>query len=193
MNHYDYLIVGAGLYGAVFAQQAKKAGKTCLVIDKRSHIAGNIYTEEVEGIQVHRYGAHIFHTSSKAVWQYVNQFAEFNRYTNSPVAVIIIHSQRPLLRLRRAPSPLERFPGIKLLLYSFDYKKGRAACSLVLSFLVDVFPHPVVELALQHGIVDVAPYHHLVLFPCFRVFRREVAHYVLEKFARTLQIHLCKV
>ena len=84
MNHYDYLIVGAGLYGAVFAQQAKKAGKTCLVIDKRSHIAGNIYTEEVEGIQVHRYGAHIFHTSSKAVWQYVNQFAEFNRYTNSP-------------------------------------------------------------------------------------------------------------
>ena len=86
MNHYDYLIVGAGLYGAVFAQQAKKAGKTCLVIDKRGHIAGNIYTEEVEGIQVHRYGAHIFHTSSKAVWQYVNQFAEFNRYTNSPVA-----------------------------------------------------------------------------------------------------------
>ena len=86
MNHYDYLIVGAGLYGAVFAQQAKKAGKTCLVIDKRSHVAGNIYTEEVEGIQVHRYGAHIFHTSSKAVWQYVNQFAEFNRYTNSPVA-----------------------------------------------------------------------------------------------------------
>lgn len=86
MNHYDYLIVGAGLYGAVFAQEAKKAGKTCLVIDKRSHIAGNIYTEEVEGIQVHRYGAHIFHTSSKAVWKYVNQFAEFNRYTNSPVA-----------------------------------------------------------------------------------------------------------
>lgn len=86
MNHYDYLIVGAGLYGAVFAQEAKKAGKICLVIDKRSHIAGNIYTEEVEGIQVHRYGAHIFHTSSKAVWQYVNQFAEFNRYTNSPVA-----------------------------------------------------------------------------------------------------------
>ena len=86
MNHYDYLIVGAGLYGAVFAQEAKKAGKTCLVIDKRDHVAGNIYTEEVEGIQVHRYGAHIFHTSSKAVWQYVNQFAEFNRYTNSPVA-----------------------------------------------------------------------------------------------------------
>ena len=86
MNHYDYLIVGAGLYGAVFAQQAKKAGKTCLVIDKRGHVAGNIYTEEVEGIQVHRYGAHIFHTSSKAVWQYVNRFAEFNRYTNSPVA-----------------------------------------------------------------------------------------------------------
>ena len=86
MKQYDYLIVGAGLYGAVFAHEAKKAGKKCLVIDKRSHIAGNIYTEPVEGINVHRYGAHIFHTNNKAVWQYVNQFAEFNRYTNSPVA-----------------------------------------------------------------------------------------------------------
>ena len=83
---YDYLIVGAGLYGAVFAQEAKKAGKTCLVIDKRDHIAGNIYTKEVEGIAVHQYGAHIFHTNNKEVWSYVNQFAEFNRYTNSPVA-----------------------------------------------------------------------------------------------------------
>ena len=86
MNHYDYLIVGAGLYGAVFAQQAKKAGKTCLVIDKRGHVAGNIYTEEVEGIQVHRYGAHIFHTNNKKVWNYITRFAEFNRFTNSPVA-----------------------------------------------------------------------------------------------------------
>ena len=86
MKQYEYLIVGAGLYGAVFAQEAKKAGKKCLVIDKRGHIAGNIYTEQVEGINVHRYGAHIFHTNNKAVWQYVNQFAEFNRYTNSPVA-----------------------------------------------------------------------------------------------------------
>lgn len=86
MEIYDYLIVGAGLFGAVFAQEAKKAGKRCLVIDKRSHIGGNIYTKEVEGIQVHEYGAHIFHTSNKEVWQYVNQFAEFNRYTNSPVA-----------------------------------------------------------------------------------------------------------
>ena len=86
MKQYDYLIVGAGLYGAVFAHEAKKAGKRCLVIDKRDHIAGNIYTESVEGIHVHRYGAHIFHTNNKAVWQYVNQFAEFNRYTNSPVA-----------------------------------------------------------------------------------------------------------
>ena len=85
MKQYDYLIVGAGLYGAVFAHEAKKAGKKCLVIDKRSHIAGNIYTEPVEGINVHRYGAHIFHTNNKTVWQYVNQFAEFNRYTNSPV------------------------------------------------------------------------------------------------------------
>lgn len=83
---YDYLIVGAGLYGAVFAQEAKKAGKTCLVIDKRDHIAGNIYTKEVEGIAVHQYGAHIFHTNNREVWNYVNQFAEFNRYTNSPVA-----------------------------------------------------------------------------------------------------------
>ncbi len=86
MKAYDYLIVGAGLFGAVFAREAKKAGRRCLVIDKRSHIAGNIYTKELEGIQVHEYGAHIFHTSNKKVWQYVNQFAEFNRYTNSPVA-----------------------------------------------------------------------------------------------------------
>ena len=75
MKQYDYLIVGAGLFGAVFAHEAKKAGKKCLVIDKRDHIAGNIYTENVEGINVHRYGAHIFHTNNKAVWQYVNQFA----------------------------------------------------------------------------------------------------------------------
>ena len=85
-NKYDFLIVGAGLYGAVFAQEAKKYGKKCIVIDKRSHIAGNIYTEKIEGIQVHKYGAHIFHTNNKEVWKYVNQFTEFNRYTNSPVA-----------------------------------------------------------------------------------------------------------
>lgn len=84
---YDYLVVGAGLYGAVFAHEAKKAGKKVLVIDKRSHAAGNIYTEELEGIHVHKYGAHIFHTSDKAVWEYINQFAEFNNYINSPVAV----------------------------------------------------------------------------------------------------------
>ncbi len=86
MNHYDYLVVGAGLYGAVFAQEAKKAGKTCLVIDKRPQIAGNVYTEEIEDIHVHVYGAHIFHTNNKKVWDYVNQFATFNRFTNSPVA-----------------------------------------------------------------------------------------------------------
>ena len=86
MGTYDFLIVGAGLFGAVFAQEAKKAGKKCLVIEKRGHIAGNIYTKEVEGIQVHEYGAHIFHTSNQEVWNYVNQFAEFNRYTNAPVA-----------------------------------------------------------------------------------------------------------
>jgi len=83
---YDYLVVGAGLFGAIFAHEAKKAGKQVLVIDKRDHVAGNIYTKEVEGIQVHQYGAHIFHTSNKEVWDYVQQFAEFNRYTNSPVA-----------------------------------------------------------------------------------------------------------
>ena len=83
---YDYLIVGAGLFGAVFAYEAKKAGKECLVIDKRNHIAGNIYCENVEGVNVHKYGAHIFHTSNQKVWDYVNQFAEFNHYINSPVA-----------------------------------------------------------------------------------------------------------
>ena len=83
---YDYLVVGAGLYGAVFAHEAKKKGKNVLVIDKRSHIAGNVYTKEIEGINVHQYGAHIFHTNNKTVWEYVNQFAEFNRFTNSPVA-----------------------------------------------------------------------------------------------------------
>ncbi len=84
--HYDYLIVGAGLFGAAFARQMTDAGKRVLVMDRRDHIGGNVYTEEVEGIQVHRYGAHIFHTNDKTVWDYVNRFAEFNRYTNSPVA-----------------------------------------------------------------------------------------------------------
>lgn len=83
---YDYLVVGAGLYGAVFAQEAKAKGKKVLVIDKRDHIAGNVYTEEIEGIHVHKYGAHIFHTNNKKVWEYINRFAEFNRFTNSPVA-----------------------------------------------------------------------------------------------------------
>lgn len=83
---YDYLVVGAGLFGAIFAYEANKAGKKVLVIDRRPHVGGNIYTEEVEGIQVHKYGAHIFHTSDKEVWDYIQQFAEFNRYTNCPVA-----------------------------------------------------------------------------------------------------------
>ena len=83
---YDYLVVGAGLYGAVFAQQAKAAGKSVLVIDKRPNIAGNVYTEDMEGIHVHKYGAHIFHTNNKKVWDYITKFAEFNRFTNSPVA-----------------------------------------------------------------------------------------------------------
>ena len=86
MMKYDYLIVGAGLFGAIFAYEAKKQGKKVLVIDKREHIGGNIYTKEIDGIQVHQYGAHIFHTSDKEVWDYINYFATFNRYTNSPVA-----------------------------------------------------------------------------------------------------------
>ena len=85
-KQYDYLVVGAGLYGAVFAHEAKKAGKKVLVIDKRPNIAGNVYTEDVEGIHVHKYGAHIFHTNNKEVWDFVTRFAEFNRFTNSPVA-----------------------------------------------------------------------------------------------------------
>lgn len=83
---YDYLIVGSGLYGAVFAHEAKKAGKSVLVIEKRNNIGGNVYTEKIEDINVHKYGAHIFHTNNKKVWKYVTQFAEFNRFTNSPVA-----------------------------------------------------------------------------------------------------------
>lgn len=85
--NYDYLVVGAGLFGAVFANEMRKLGKKCLVIDRRDHIAGNIYTEKIRGIQVHRYGAHIFHTSDRRIWRYVNDLAEFNNYINSPVAV----------------------------------------------------------------------------------------------------------
>ena len=86
MKHYDYLIVGSGLFGATFAYRAKQVGKTCLVIDKRPHLGGNVYCENIEGINVHKYGAHIFHTSNKQVWDFVNSIVEFNRYTNSPVA-----------------------------------------------------------------------------------------------------------
>lgn len=86
MKEYDYLIVGSGLFGATFAYRARKQGKKCLVIDKRPHLGGNIYCEDIEGIHVHKYGAHIFHTNQKEVWNFVNSFVEFNRYTNSPVA-----------------------------------------------------------------------------------------------------------
>ena len=86
-KEFDYLIVGSGLFGAVFAHEAKKKGKKCLVIDKRSHAGGNVYCEKIEDINVHKYGAHIFHTNDKEIWEYVNSFVEFNRYTNSPVAV----------------------------------------------------------------------------------------------------------
>lgn len=83
---YDYLIVGAGLYGSVFAHEMTKKGKTCLILEKRAHVGGNIYTQEIEGIQVHTYGAHIFHTNDKMIWEYVNQFTDFNNYINSPMA-----------------------------------------------------------------------------------------------------------
>ena len=86
MSRYDYLIVGAGLFGSVFAHQAALNQKTCLVIDKRNHIAGNAHTELVNDIEVHMYGAHIFHTNNRGVWNYVNRLADFNRYTNSPIA-----------------------------------------------------------------------------------------------------------
>lgn len=86
MKHYDYLVVGSGLFGAVFVQQAQARGRTCLVVERRNHIAGNCYTENIDGIDVHRYGAHIFHTSDEIVWRYVNQFAEFNNFVNSPIA-----------------------------------------------------------------------------------------------------------
>ncbi len=88
MKKYDYIIVGCGLYGATFAHLMKQAGKKVLILEKRNHIGGNVYTEEIEGIQVHQYGAHIFHTNDKEVWDYVNSFVEFNRYTNSPIARI---------------------------------------------------------------------------------------------------------
>lgn len=87
MKQYDYLIVGAGLFGSIFAYEARKRGKKCLVIDKRNHLAGNIYTENAHGINVHKYGAHIFHTSNKEVWDYINKFAKFNNYINAPVAI----------------------------------------------------------------------------------------------------------
>ena len=86
MLKYDYLIVGAGLFGAVFAHEANKKGLKCLVVERRNHIGGNIYCESIDGINVHKYGAHIFHTDNHAVWEYVNQFVKFNRFTNAPIA-----------------------------------------------------------------------------------------------------------
>ena len=85
--HYDYLVVGTGLFGSVFASEMKKKKKSCLMLEKRNHIGGNVYTEKIAGINVHKYGAHIFHTSNRKVWDYVNQFVRFNHYVNSPIAV----------------------------------------------------------------------------------------------------------
>ena len=95
---YDYLVVGSGLYGAIFAHEAKKAGKSVLVVDKRPNIAGNIYTEKQEGINVHKYGAHIFHTNNKKVWNYITQFAEFNSTINDPENTFLTHKEAMLPR-----------------------------------------------------------------------------------------------
>ena len=116
---YDYLIVGAGLFGSIFAYEANKRGKTCLVIDKRNHVGGNIYCENIEGINVHKYGAHIFHTNDKEIWNYVNSFVEFNRYTNSPVANYkgelynLPFNMNTFYQLWRVKSPREAMDKIK--------------------------------------------------------------------------------
>ena len=128
---YDYLIVGAGLFGAVFAHEATKAGKKCLVIDRRDHIAGNIYTEEMEGINVHKYGAHIFHTSDKKIWDYVNQFAEFNNYINSPVAVYkdelynLPFNMNTFSKMWNIRTPMEAKAKIKEQIDSLDIKEPK--------------------------------------------------------------------
>lgn len=127
MKQYDYLIVGAGLFGAVFAHEAGVKGKKCLVIDKRDHIGGNIYCEDVEGIHVHKYGAHIFHTDSKEVWDYVNRFAEFNRYTNSPLACFegnlynLPFNMNTFYRLWGVKTPAEAKAKIEEQRKEFDY------------------------------------------------------------------------
>lgn len=105
MEKFDYLVVGSGLYGAIFAHETKAHGKSVLVVDKRPNIAGNIYTESVEGINVHKYGAHIFHTNNKKVWSYITQFAEFNRFTNSPVA----NYKSELYQIREASIENQKF------------------------------------------------------------------------------------
>lgn len=128
---YDYLVVGAGLFGAVFAHEATKAGKKCLVIDRRDHIAGNIYTEEMEGINVHKYGAHIFHTSDKKIWDYVNQFAEFNNYINSPVAVYkdelynLPFNMNTFSKMWNIRTPMEAKAKIKEQIDSLDIKEPK--------------------------------------------------------------------
>ena len=122
--YFDYLIVGAGLFGSVFACEMKKKGRTCLVIDRREHIAGNIYTEEILGIQVHKYGAHIFHTSDKIVWEYINQYAVFNRFVNSPIAVY----KDELYNLPFNMNTFSRMWNIRTPAEARAIKIGRASC-----------------------------------------------------------------
>ena len=139
--HYDYLIVGAGLFGAVFAYEMKKQGKTCYVIDKREHIAGNVYTENRLGIELHKYGAHIFHTSDKAVWDYVNQFAEFNHYVNSPVAVYkdelynLPFNMNTFSKLWNIKTPQEAKEKIKEQIAELDISEPKNLEEQALSFL----------------------------------------------------------
>lgn len=132
MEKFDYLIVGAGLFGAIFAHEAKHAGKRCLVIDKRDHRGGNIYCEDIDGIHVHKYGAHIFHTDNKSVWKYVNNFVEFNRYTNSPLASFegklynLPFNMNTFYQLWGVKTPAEAKEIIKEQCQKFDYIKEPA-------------------------------------------------------------------
>lgn len=149
MKQYDYLIVGAGLFGSVFAQQMTKKGKKCLVIERRDHIAGNVYTEKEEGIQVHKYGAHIFHTSNKEVWDYVNSFVEFNRYTNSPIANYkgklynLPFNMNTFYQLWGVKTPEEAQKKIEEQKAEFSYIKEPCVCSfLLLGYGDNLIIHP---------------------------------------------------
>ena len=131
MKKYDYLIVGSGLFGSVFAHEATKRGKKCLVIEKRNHLGGNVYCDNIEGINVHKYGAHIFHTNDKKIWDYVNSFVEFNRYTNSPIANYkgelynLPFNMNTFYQLWKVKTPTEAKEKIKSQIKEIDIKKPK--------------------------------------------------------------------